>query len=472
MSEIKGIEQELSKLDKDIIENRSTIVEIETQLQETTNRQDRVNSRIKDLEKEIKETEAENKKLTPTIEKLFFQEEEMVTEIKSFEKKMEEFQKQYSELSEKANETRLSLVQAQGNLDQFKNQVKNSDALKVEFLGTLHRREADISKLTKEVKQFSENKIERESVLIELWKERDQFSSDILSDEEKLEGIKEKTRKTDDQLRQYRQAHEIYLEKRQSLEMKIHDAEIRAAAIADQVRERFEVDIPESAPVGEMELEQVEIEIEQADKRLKAVGEVNALAMEEYEEENKRLQFLMKQRADLLNSEAKLLDTIREINETATRQFNTVFEQINENFSRVFKEFFQEGDGTLILEEDVDPLEANIEISVRPKGRKPQTIALMSSGEKSLTAISLLFSIYLVKPSPFCILDEVDAPLDDVNIGRFSRAIKRFSDDTKFIIVTHNKRTMEVLDSIYGITQEEAGVSKIVSVDFKQMDLN
>ena len=472
INEINTIEGKISELDKDILENRSTIVEIETQLQETTNRQDRINVRIKDLENEIEETQNEIKKRNPTIEKLFFQEEEMVTEINSFESDLEKFQEQYNSLSEKSNETRFSLVKAQSNLDQFINKVKNSDALKVEYLGTLHRRDADISQLAKEINQFGENKIEREEVLITLWQERDKNAGEIRSDEETLINIKEKTRKTDDQLRQYRQAHEIYLEKRQSLEMKVHDAEIRAASIADQVRERYEMEISENAPKGEMELEQVELEIEQANKKLNFVGEVNALALEEYDEENERLQFLMKHRADLLNSEAKLLDAIREINETATKQFNTIFEQININFSRVFKEFFEEGDGALLLEEDVDPLEANIEISVRPKGRKPQTIALMSSGEKSLTAISLLFSIYLVKPSPFCILDEVDAPLDDVNIGRFSRAIKRFSDDTQFIIVTHNKRTMEVLDSIYGITQEEAGVSKIVSVDFKQMELN
>ena len=133
------------------------------------------------------------------------------------------------------------------------------------------------------------------------------------------------------------------------------------------------------------------------------------------------------------------------------------------NFERVFVSFFANGEGTLKMEENTDPLESNIEIMVRPKGKQMQTISLLSGGEKTLTAISLLFSIYLVKPSPFCILDEIDAPLDDVNIGRFTTALKDFSNETQFIVVTHNKRTMESADTLYGVTMEEEGLSKEAS---------
>ena len=141
-------------------------------------------------------------------------------------------------------------------------------------------------------------------------------------------------------------------------------------------------------------------------------------------------------------------------------------EKIEQNFKMVFQRFFENGEGALKLEENDDPLEANIEIMVRPKGKRMQTISLLSGGEKALTAISLLFSIYLVKPSPFCILDEVDAPLDDVNISRFTQALKEFSENTQFIVVTHNKRTMESADTLFGVTMEEEGLSKLVSVKF------
>jgi chromosome segregation protein len=163
------------------------------------------------------------------------------------------------------------------------------------------------------------------------------------------------------------------------------------------------------------------------------------------------------------------MDTIEEINATAQRMFAETFAKIRENFITIFKELFLEGDECdLRMEEGVDPLEARIEITAKPRGKRPTSIDLLSGGEKTLTAIALLFAIYLVKPSPFCILDEVDAPLDDSNIDRYSRILTKFSKDTQFIVVTHNKRTMESATAMYGVTMEEMGVSKIVSVRFNE----
>ena len=142
------------------------------------------------------------------------------------------------------------------------------------------------------------------------------------------------------------------------------------------------------------------------------------------------------------------------------------FNKINDNFKGVFGKFFEGGEAELFLVENNDPLDANIDISIKIKGRKLSTLNLMSAGEKTLTAISLLFAIYLYKPSPFCILDEVDAPLDDVNISRYTHALQQFARNTQFILVTHNKRTMQAAEAMYGITMEEPGVSKVVSVRF------
>ncbi len=175
---------------------------------------------------------------------------------------------------------------------------------------------------------------------------------------------------------------------------------------------------------------------------------------------------MLKQYDDLEQAIDSLQKTIDKINLTARKQFKETFGLIKTNFEKVFKSFFVNGEGSLALEEGVDPLEADIDIFVRPKGKRVQTLNLLSGGEKTLTAISLLFAIYLVKPSPFCILDEIDAPLDDVNIGRFTQALKDFSNETQFIVVTHNKRTMESADTLYGVTMEEEGLSKLVSVKF------
>jgi chromosome segregation protein len=219
--------------------------------------------------------------------------------------------------------------------------------------------------------------------------------------------------------------------------------------------------------------EEVEAKVSALKAKLRSLGAVNELALEEFEEEKKRLEFLTSQRQDLIDAEKQLRDTIDEINTTAQEQFQKTFDQIRQNFISIFRELFNEGDeADLVLEEAEDKLEANIEIIAKPKGKRPQAITLLSGGEKTLTATALLFAIYLVKPSPFCILDEVDAPLDDANIDRFVKLINKFSHETQFIIVTHNKRTMEACRMLYGVTMEEEGISKLVAVKFDDLQKN
>ncbi len=198
-------------------------------------------------------------------------------------------------------------------------------------------------------------------------------------------------------------------------------------------------------------------------EKLRSLGPVNLLAMQDYEERRQRLSFLATQRKDLDEARLSLLEAIQKINVTAAELFQKTFLQVNENFQKVFRTLFEGGEAALTLTGE-DPLESEIEILARPRGKKPQSLSLLSGGEKALTAIALLFAIYLVKPSPFCILDEVDAPLDDANIDRFVLLLREFSLNTQFIVVTHNKKTMEVADCLYGVTMEEPGVSKLVSV--------
>jgi chromosome segregation protein len=203
--------------------------------------------------------------------------------------------------------------------------------------------------------------------------------------------------------------------------------------------------------------------LKQAQEKIRSLGPVNLLAMQDYEERRQRLRFLEGQRKDLDEARLSLLEAIQKINVTASELFQKTFQLVNENFQKVFRTLFEGGEAALTLIGE-DPLEAEIDILARPRGKKPQSLSLLSGGEKALTAIALLFAIYLVKPSPFCILDEVDAPLDDANIDRFVLLLREFSRNTQFIVVTHNKKTMEVADCLYGVTMEEPGVSKLVSV--------
>ena len=207
-------------------------------------------------------------------------------------------------------------------------------------------------------------------------------------------------------------------------------------------------------------------QLDETRKKFATLGTVNLLALEEYTKKRERHRFLVQQRTDLTSARAQLLEAIEKINVTASQLFSETFAKVQEHFRDIFLTLFEGGDAELRMVGE-DPLECEIEIAAKPRGKHLQSISLMSGGERALTAIALLFAIYLVKPSPFCLLDEVDAPLDDANVDRFLRMLERFSEKTQFIVITHNKRTMESAGSLYGVTMEELGVSKLVSVSFE-----
>jgi chromosome segregation protein len=193
------------------------------------------------------------------------------------------------------------------------------------------------------------------------------------------------------------------------------------------------------------------------------MGNLNYLAEEEYAAARDRLEFHQKQEADLRQAREDLLEAIRRINETAGAMFEETFNTVQTHFLGTFDRLFPGGEASLTLQGG-DPLEGDIEIAARPRGKRLESIRLLSSGERALTAIALLFALYLAKPSPVCLLDEVDAPLDDANLDRFLSLVRHFSEKTQFICITHNKKTMEMADRLFGVTMEEPGISKIVSV--------
>jgi chromosome segregation protein len=201
-------------------------------------------------------------------------------------------------------------------------------------------------------------------------------------------------------------------------------------------------------------------------ERIDSMGPVNMDAIQEYEELEERHVFLEKQNADLVSSKAELLEVISKINHTTKTLFAETFEKIRENFQFMFTELFGGGRANLMLVDENDPLECGIEIIAKPPGKQLQSVSLLSGGERTMTAVSLLFAIYMVKPSPFCVLDEMDAPLDESNITRFIKILDRFVDQSQFVTITHNKRTISRADMLYGVTMEEHGVSKLVSVRF------
>jgi chromosome segregation protein len=252
-----------------------------------------------------------------------------------------------------------------------------------------------------------------------------------------------------------------------SAEMKIAESNIKISQIKEMMKEKFGNEF-ELKKIKNYSISDMTYNVEKIKRSIEAIGPINWAVSDEYEEQSKRLNILKDQRSDLLESEKNLKDAIKKIDSVAKKQFLDTFEKIKNNFETMFGVFFSGGKGSIDLEDIDDPLNSNVMIFAQPPGKKNNSLRMLSAGEKSLTAIALLFSIYQYKPSPFCILDEIDAPLDDINIKKFTDVISEYSKSTQFIMVTHNKLTMESADCIYGVTAEKKGVSKVISINFTE----
>ena len=258
------------------------------------------------------------------------------------------------------------------------------------------------------------------------------------------------------------------------LQNKVNESLMQVRSVKDRLSVEFEVDLEaemrqndEISPLAEEFLRE---EQRKAKEALEKIGSINPMAMEAYNEIKERHDFIVAQKDDLLRAKTSLLTTVSEIDTVAKDTFLSAFEKIRANFQVVFRSLFTEDDTCdLYLADANDVLESKIEIMAKPKGKRPLTINQLSGGEKTLTATALLFSIYLLRPAPFCIFDEVDAPLDDANVDKFNNIIRKFSDNSQFIIVTHNKRTMSATDIMYGVTMIEQGVSRVVAVDLREI---
>jgi chromosome segregation protein len=255
---------------------------------------------------------------------------------------------------------------------------------------------------------------------------------------------------------------------------RLTELKLQLAGMKERLNVEFKVDLDaiiDEPRTTETPLEELQDKNEKMKKRLENIGEVNPTAIEAFTEMKKRYEFILEQKNDLVTAKDSLMQTIQEVEATANQQFLDTFNKTRENFQKVFKALFTDEDtADMVLVDPENLAETGIDIVAKPKGKRPSSIGQLSGGEKTLTATALLFAIYLIKPAPFCILDEVDAPLDDANVGKFTNMIKQFSENSQFIIVTHNKMTMSAVDVIYGVTMQEPGVSKLVPVDFRSLN--
>lgn len=463
---------QLSLIVRDANSSRNSL---EQQMNDFEARKQMYNERLTEINKRKEE-------LAANIQEARNELEEIQPQALTLEKKLEEILRQQVELRTQSavsndsreralrhfNEQKLTHQQIANEVSNFTREVQRSE----EGIQNVKNR---LQQRAETARQGKDRIIQYRELITEFTEKRETSISEKALADKKLEEAEEaaavqrgRIHHLESELRVLRQKKDVTTDLLHSLDKQLTEIEVESRRYTDHVWEEYGLlmnQITEEIP-EDTDLATAKETIYTLKQRLKNIGQVNELAIEEYEEEKKRLDHTEEQLADLRDAEEKLQETIREINETAQGRFLTTFEEIRTNFRTVFNTLFEENDHCdLILQKnEEDPLESKIEIIANPRGKRPSVIEQLSGGEKTLTAIALLFAIYLVKPSPFCILDEVDAPLDDANIERFAKLLRQFSHETQFIVITHNKNTMEKAEMMYGVTMPEPGVSKLVGV--------
>jgi chromosome segregation protein len=401
---------------------------------------ERLASEVDELEERIVDLEKRREILREDIGRCKLEDATAEGEVKMLESKAGHMEKLISELEELVRSREEDVVRARGQVEASKSEIARvSDATK--------GRHGELERIEKEMEELNAARESLQAACEEM--------------EGELKGIKEER----DRKREALERCKVALATRKA----------KIDGLIETAKEKFNEDLSPYItdrglfdPSEWQDMDQEEFT--RLKENLAAFGPVNMLALEEYEERKERYDFLVKQKNDLEEAKNDLLQAIRRINREARRLLNDTFETVRANFKATFQSLFEGGEADLMFVDSDDPLEANIKIVASPKGKRLHDISSLSGGERALVALSLLFAIYLVKPSPFCIFDEVDAPLDDANIGRFLNMLRSFTDRTQFIIITHNKRTMEAADFLYGVTMEEPGVSKIISVQLGEVD--
>jgi chromosome segregation protein len=380
----------------------------------------------------------------------------------------------YNAINAQYNDSNIALAKQQAKLTA----IKQESAFKKNQLDELKQQiESSTAQLTEANTTIAETATALQTIeneLLELYRRKEEDGKILNEADQAYYNLRNNLNERESELRLKVKEKEQIDQLLNLIKDKINELRLQLAGIKERLNVEFKVDIDQildEPRETEEALEDLQADCDRMKKRLENIGEVNPTAIEAFTEMKKRYEFIVEQKNDLVEAKDSLMQTIQEVEATANQKFLTTFNNVRENFQRVFKALFTEEDtADMVLENPDDLAETGIDIVAKPKGKRPTSITQLSGGEKTLTATALLFAIYLIKPAPFCILDEVDAPLDDANVGKFTNMIRQFSKESQFIMVTHNKTTMATVDVIYGVTMQEQGVSKLVPVDFRSLN--
>jgi chromosome segregation protein len=382
-----------------------------------------------------------------------------------------------SQKSTAYNEKNIAFYQLKNKVDNFNKELEYKELDLEKTQKRIDTFAQELSQFEKEIMQLRDSILttEEDDYLLGLYEERDSIEIRVKESERAYYHARGEVVEIEKLIRELRRSKDVADTLINELQNKQNESRLQLSSVKERLSVEFEIDLEaimeaEDVQISPLTEEYLREEVKKAKERLEKIGQINPMAMEAYNEIKQRYDFIISQKEDLLQAKNSLIQTITEIDTVARQNFIEAFQKIRTNFIEVFRSLFTEEDTCdLVLSDPENPLEADIDIIAKPKGKRPLTINQLSGGEKTLTAVSLLFAIYLLRPAPFCIFDEVDAPLDDANIDKFNNIIKRFADYSQFIIVTHNKRTMATTDVIYGVTMLEQGVSTVIPVDLREL---
>ena len=467
-------EAAIKQTQQEINENTNLVFSLQNKIENLSQQQTNSSSRTAEMETQLQQNHDAIADTRAALEKFNTQLDDLADKLQSIEAAYATAEQEYNFAGASYNDSNINFTKQQSKitslsaelafktnqLAELQLQVQNSTVQLNDSFETIQKTAAELKELEGLVVTMLQNKTAEEKLL----NEADQTYYNLRN------ALTEK----ETELRKKQKSKEIIDTLLNEIKDKLTDLKLQLSGMKERLSVEFKVDLDsiiDEPRTGTDAVEDLKERNERMRKRLENIGEVNPTAIEAYTEMKKRYEFILEQKNDLVNAKDSLMQTIQEVEATANQQFLETFNKTRENFQKVFKALFTDEDtADMVLVDPENLAETGIDIVAKPKGKRPSSIGQLSGGEKTLTATALLFAIYLIKPAPFCILDEVDAPLDDANVGKFTNMIKQFSENSQFIIVTHNKQTMSAVDVIYGVTMQEPGVSKLVPVDFRSLN--
>jgi chromosome segregation protein len=487
-SNIASVEEKIASIDLNDINESSKVLlndinNTEKQISQFEFEKKKANEEVENTQKQIQElasrsNDLDNEKirLSSLIENVTQERTTKLSEISELESNLKLIEEDYNSFYSEINSRKIELEKLKGQSSNLSSTILRTKESIKQLRDGIDKRQENIEETEEEIDELKGITYQLNESLTKINEIRHTLFNQQTEIELRLRNLKEESTEKEKALREIRNKRQEISDKIHNLQIKQNELSLRLENLIHNIMVTYslELQVKEYEDLETFNYKERNEEVNTLKEKLRNIGPVNLLSFSEYEEERTRMEFFHKQRNDLIDSEKDLINTINEINQTAQQLFIETFEQIRTNFKTIFQTLFNEGDESdIILEEGVDPLESKIEIMAKPKGKRPTNIEQLSGGERTLSAIALLFAIYLVKPSPFCILDEVDAPLDDANIDKFSKLLIEFTNRTQFILITHNKRTMEASENMYGVTMQETGISKLAAVQFNdEIELN